>query len=612
MSWPRRLTVGLFGLVLLGLAAFTIRSMVRYGEVLPGVSVAGIDLGGLGRADATTAVLALEDELSTSPVSVVIDGTSLPLDPGQVEFTLDTAGLVQEALDTGRRSGFGQLADWITGRRYENPPAGRLSEQALIRLIEAWEPESISMPPFNGDVRYQNGAIITEPPRAGFRVDRESAPDAVLDALLSRQSRTAVLDITPAESALDPSVVAEAAQTAAELVAAPIVLTADEPGVDVTFDRDELGRALVSQAEVEPVPALELTFDPTVIAAQLAPLVATLEAPPLDATFEVLENDRVAIVPGRPGAVVDPELIAGQLLLAASFPGRTAPLPFATGVEPAFTTTDAEALGISGKVAEFTTFHDCCQPRVTNIQRMADLVDGTIVFPGEEFSLNEHVGLRTLENGFVAAPMILRGEFVPAVGGGVSQFATTLYNAVFFGGYENVFHQPHSYYFSRYPEGREATVSFPNPELIFRNDTAAGLLITSEYTEDSITVKLFGDNEGRQVSDSLSPRRDFRDPVTEYQPDSSVAPGTEVVVDRGRVGWTVTVGRTITYPDGTEKEEEWDWTYRPQPRRVRVHPCDVPGTTVTCPTTTTVSPPTTTTTTTPPLPGSTSTSSTTP
>jgi vancomycin resistance protein YoaR len=242
---------------------------------------------------------------------------------------------------------------------------------------------------------------------------------------------------------------------------------------------------------------------------------------------------------------------------------------------------------------------------------MADLVDGVIVMPGESFSLNEHVGERTVENGFVEAPMILRGEFVPAVGGGVSQFATTLFNAIFFGGYEDVSHQPHSYYFTRYPEGREATVSYPNPELIFRNDTSAAVLIRTKYTDESITVAFFGDNGGRRVTDALSPRRSFRSPATEYVTDAGQAPGTEVVLDGGSVGWTVTVTRTIAYPDGSEKTEEWDWTYRPQPRRVRVHPCNVPGTAVTCPTTTTLPPPTTTTTTSPPPTTTTSSTSTT-
>ncbi|MBT8202297.1 MAG: VanW family protein, partial [Acidimicrobiia bacterium] len=355
-------------------------------------------------------------------------------------------------------------------------------------------------------------------------------------------------------------------------------------------------------------------FDPEAVADRMAPVVAALEAPPRNAELAVTGDDEVIIVPGRSGTVIDPELIAAELAVAAYLPGRRAALPFATGVEPEFSTTDAEALGIAGKVSEFTTFHPCCQPRVTNIQRMADLVDGVIVLPGEEFSLNEHVGMRTIENGFVEAPMILRGEFVPSVGGGVSQFATTLFNAMFFGGYEDVYHQPHSYYFSRYPEGREATVSFPNPELIFRNDTAAAILIKTEYTDESITVKFFGDNEGRQVSDSLSPRRNERGPATDYVADASVTPGSQVVIDRGTTGWTVTVGRTITYEDGSERTEEWDWTYRPQPRVVRVHPCEVPGSAVSCPTTTTLPPPTTTTTTpstTTTVPESTTTTSTT-
>ncbi|MGI9648688.1 MAG: VanW family protein, partial [Acidimicrobiia bacterium] len=440
-------------------------------------------------------------------------------------------------------------------------------------------------------------------PRPGSRVDRATAADLILAALLDRNHRSAVLDVTEAVPDLSPEQVEEAGREAAELLAGPIVLAGGEPAAAIMFSPTDLGQALTATFILEPEPGIALAFDPEVVAGRVSHLVSSLEGPPRNAEITTDENDEVVIIAGRPGTLVDPELIAQELLVAARLPGRQAPLPFARGVEPEFTSADAEALGIRRKVSEFTTFHACCQPRVTNIQRIADLVDGVIVMPGDEFSLNEHVGLRTEENGFVAAPMILRGQFVPAVGGGVSQFATTLFNAVFFGGYEDIYHQPHSYYFSRYPEGREATVSFPNPELIFRNDTASALLIRTEHTDDSITVKFFGDNEGRLVTDSLSPRRNYRDPATDYMADSGVAPGDEIVVDRGRVGWTVTVTRVIAYPDGTEKEEEWDWTYRPEPRLVRVHPCDVPGGGVTCPTTTT----TTTTTTLPPTTTTTST-----
>lgn len=605
MTWPRKASLALFGLVLAVLLAFTVRSVIRNGEVLPGVSVAGVDLGRLGREDAMQAVLALEDELSTSPATVTLEGTSFALDPAQVEFVLDSEAIVTAALDAGRRSGFKQFADWITGREYEILPEGRISSQAVLQLVDGWEEASSTERPFNGAVRFEGGSVVADLPRAGRQVDRDSAPDRILAALLHRTDRRAVLDVVEATPAITGAQVAEAAGLAGEMIASPITLEGGQPPLSVEFTTDDLGMALISTVSLDPEPAITVGFNPEVVAERIAPVVAALEAPPRNAEFAVTDDDEVVIVPGRSGTVVDPELIAAQLAVAAYLPERRAPLPFATGVEPEFSTADAEALGIAGKVSEFTTFHPCCQPRVTNIQRMADLVDGAIILPGEEFSLNAHVGMRTIENGFVEAPMILRGEFVPSVGGGVSQFATTLFNAMFFGGYEDVYHQPHSYYFSRYPEGREATVSFPNPELIFRNDTAAAILIKTEYTDESITVKFFGDNEGRRVTDTLSPRRDLRDPATDYVADAGVLPGSEVVVDRGSTGWTVTVGRTITYADGSERTEEWDWTYRPQPRVVRVHPCEVPASAVSCPTTTTLPPPTTTTTTTTTAPSTT-------
>jgi vancomycin resistance protein YoaR len=597
MSWSRKLFLGLFGATLLVAAAFTVRSIVRHGEVLPGVSVGGVDVGRLGREDVTAAILAIEDALLTSPAAVVIQGTSFPLDPVQVQFALDTDHLVAAALDAGRRSGFKQFADWVTGRRYEIDLVGSLSEVAVGQLVDTWEPEAIADPAFNGAIVYEDGEVMLQAPRPGLQVDRDTAPDLILGALLLGEDRTGVIEVETAEPTLDLRDVEEAHRTATELVSEPIVLEGGDPLARITFQPNDLGGALTSTFAVTPEPAITLGFDPERIADKVAPFIAGLEAPPRDAAFTITEDDEVVIIPGRAGTVVDPELIAAELLVAAYLPERRAPLPFARGVEPEFSTEDAEALGVVEKVSEFTTFHPCCQPRVTNIQRMADLVDGVLVLPGEEFSLNEHVGLRTEENGFVEAPMILRGEFTPAVGGGVSQFATTLFNAIFYGGYEDVYHQPHSYYFSRYPEAREATVSFPNPELIFRNDTAAAVLIHTEYTDESITVKFFGDNEGREVTDSLSPRRSFRNPAVEYDTDPGITPGSEVVLDGGTTGWTVTLTRVITYPDGTDKTEEWDWTYRPQPRRVRVHPCDVPGAGVTCPTTTTAPPPTTSTTT---------------
>jgi hypothetical protein len=197
-------------------------------------------------------------------------------------------------------------------------------------------------------------------------------------------------------------------------------------------------------------------------------------------------------------------------------------------------------------VAEFTTYHPCCQNRVINIHRIADAVDGAVVQPGATFSINAHVGQRTEAKGYVAAGAIIAGEIVccdhPAnIGGGTSQFATTLYNAIFWGGYEDVYHKPHSLYFTRYPVGIEATLGYPGPDVAFRNDTLAPVYIDTSYTSGSVTVRLYGNNEGRVV--------------TGYTTGSVTS----------KDGGTVRVTRAITHPNGTFETERWAHRYNPMP-----------------------------------------------
>ena len=97
------------------------------------------------------------------------------------------------------------------------------------------------------------------------------------------------------------------------------------------------------------------------------------------------------------------------------------------------------------------------------------------------------------------APVIYEGEFTEDVGGGTSQLATTTFNAAFFAGYPFVEYQPHSFYIDRYPMGREATVSYPAPDLKFRNDTAHPFVIATSYTDSSITVSIYGTKDRRDI-----------------------------------------------------------------------------------------------------------------
>ncbi len=151
----------------------------------------------------------------------------------------------------------------------------------------------------------------------------------------------------------------------------------------------------------------------------------------------------------------------------------------------------AEELGINELVGSFTTRYTPGQNRVINIRRIAELTQGVVIPPGETFSLNDFVGRRTRENGFVAAGTIVNGHLVDSVGGGISQYATTIFNAAFFAGLEFEEYQAHSIYFSRYPYGREATISWPRPHLKIHNPTPYGILIWPTSTANSVTVDIY-------------------------------------------------------------------------------------------------------------------------
>ena len=198
---------------------------------------------------------------------------------------------------------------------------------------------------------------------------------------------------------------------------------------------------------------------------------ACSRSPPRDATFWVGAK-RAHVVPSRPGKTLDLERISRSLVVEPRLDDASRAVhAHRAGVH------DGGGRGARHPRARSRSSRpttSAAQPRVTNIQRAAELLDGTILLPGKAFSLNQALGKRTVEKGFVSAPQIFNARLEEAVGGGISQVATTLYNAAFFAGIKLVAHQAHQFYISRYPMGREATVSWGGPELDLPQRLAGG------------------------------------------------------------------------------------------------------------------------------------------
>ncbi len=278
-------------------------------------------------------------------------------------------------------------------------------------------------------------------------------------------------------------------------------------------------------------------IDHPTVAAEIADRFDGAENPGSDVEF-VVDGGQLKVVPGQPSASCCEE--GSTKIIEDALRNRRGRVELQLITEETQRGSEwAREMGIVEEVASFTTTHACCQNRVTNIHLMADAIRGVVIEPGQTFSVNDHVGRRTAEKGYLPAGGITNGVLVDQLGGGVSQLTTTLFNAAFYAGLDFGEYQAHTIYFSRYPYGVEATLSFPHPDLQIRNTSPYGVLIWPTYTDTSITVTLYSTRH-----------------VTVEQTDQTRSP--QGVCTRVRTE------RTRTYHDGREVIDHVLALYRPE------------------------------------------------
>lgn len=517
------------------------------GELPRGTRIGGVDVGGRDEAGARAAVRAAsEDALGRSVVLVsaegrdAVTGRELAARP-RIARALDEAGDVGLWTRLRARVGLGGARDV--------PLTYDLGRRPVTELVARLE-KTLGTPARDADVAVTDTDLVVTPARNGLGIDRPALVE-LLSALPSE------VDVPVRVTA--PAVATRAAE-AARSDALRLLSRRRYVGIGTTVVKLEpaaLRRLLV----FEPAAGkLRLGLDPEGLAVRLRKL-ERLDRPPRDARWET--DGRIArIVPAKDGRKLNLRTIETSLTTNLDSSVHRARF---TRIPPALTTAEARRLDITEMVSEFTTNYPCCAPRVTNIHRAAEILDGTVIPPGGRFSLNEAMGKRTVARGFVEAPQIFAGRLSDAVGGGVSQVATTMYNAAFFAGLRLDEHQPHEFYISRYPMGREATVSWGGPELIFTNNWPAGVLIRVGVTDTSITIRFYSSKLGRRVETKTSQPCCYVAPRTYVSTNTALAPGeTRVVQSAGPSGFSVSYTRKIFRRGKLIKNERYSWNYRPE------------------------------------------------
>nr|WP_224400214.1 VanW family protein [Corynebacterium poyangense] len=472
------------------LAVFTLLLLVWIGlwlankdRVPRGVSIAGVEIGGMRPTAAEDTLKAELGPRVNDPVQVRAGektATVVASDAGvQPDWGASVESAGQVSINPFRLI-YGYFAD------IDLPMSSTIDEPKMAAELERLSQE-LRIDPVNGGVEIQGGHVITHDAHEGQDIDREDLGIELSTRWLQPGGiEASLLDTEPMITQKEVERVAQG--PAAKAVSAPLtavgrddvrgVLPAERMGEVISFTPDEPSKELKTQVNADNLRGI------------LAEGLKASEQPKKNASIDFSDGGR-RIIPHQDGVVVDwEESLKDVEQRITANKDREFAVQYKD--EPAtFTTEMAENATFDDVVGEFTT-GGFSGPSGQNIALVARTVNGAMVAPGDTFSLNSYTGPRGAAQGYVKSGIILNGRADNAVGGGISQFATTLFNAAYFAGMEDVAHTPHSYYISRYPAGREATVFEGAIDLQFKNTSPYPVRIDTSVDSGSVTVRLMG------------------------------------------------------------------------------------------------------------------------
>lgn len=534
--------------------AYVADLLLSSGSVPRGVTVAGVAVGGMSLADAERELRTDIEPRTTVPVDVTAGEVTTQIDPTTAGLAVDWAGTLARAGEqplnpiTRITSFFTQREIGVATSVDRSAVDGALGE--LLPIVDTL--------PVEGTVRFEGVTPVAVDPVPGQHLDQAAAVDVLARDWASGRPVALPLIALPARTT--PEDVATAiADVAGPAVSAPVTVVGENDSDGV------LEPAVIAQAlTFEPGEAggLVPVLNPTVVTDALDDQLAGSEREPVDASLD-FSTTPATVVPSQDGRGVDYDATLADLLTVLTGTGPRQITAVYADQPAEVTTEELQSLGSAGVISEFQTGGFATDSGI-NIRRAAELINGMVVAPGETFSLDAASGPRTPANGYVEAGVIDNGQPARGIAGGASQVSTTLFNAAYFAGMTDIEHRAHSFYISRYPPGREATISDGTIDMRFRNDTPTAVLIQTVWTPSSITVRLLG-TKYYEVESVTGPRTNPTSPNT-----VNVPAGESCNPSQGAPGFTITDTRRVT--DVRTGEVRTDPTtttrYNPSPRVV--------------------------------------------
>ncbi|OMG18009.1 VanW family protein [Actinomyces naeslundii] len=515
-------------------------------HIASGTSVSGVDVSGLGPQEARERISKGVGDRLAQPVTLTVGQGSAELVPAGSGVSVDAKASVKKL--TGFTLNPVALAQRLGGQRTD--AVIRIDASTLRGALED-RVDTMANGAVSATVTLEGTKPVTTPASNGVGLDVDASLKQLSTWPLGQKT------IAMAEGTAVPAITDEEATKFVDGTLTPLLssgLTVDgqgagapgkSAGAAAAFSPEDTAGMLKISSEGG---TLSATFDSTALHDAVVARIGQVETPAQNATWKIdgsatgAPKARPQYVASAQGKVIDTAALSVSLLKAGTsatdVAGRTVALPMVVA-EPTVTTPQNE-WGISEMVGEYATpYNSGDAPRTQNLTRGAELVNGTVVKPGEVFSLEKVLGEVDYEHGFADAGVISNGQHVDSLGGGLSQVATTVFNAGFEAGMDDTEHHAHQYYFDRYPAGREATLWTGKLDVKFTNSTSNSVLVQAWLDGEQIHVRMWS-TKYYDVSITSSDRFNFRPVSTERksgpgcEPYSGGNPGFDITITRTR------------------------------------------------------------------------------
>ena len=535
-------------------------------RIAAGVTVAGVNVGGLTASEATRKLERQARATSQIPVVFTAAGHTWQLRPGNLGVEADWGAAVKLAMrhggGLGPFRGLRRIGVRVFGA--DVSPPTRVYERSLNYELARMS-RAVDAPHRDAAIVLRGLRPVVVLGSTGRVLDRQAAGAVIVTALggLSRERVALPVRVDA------PSVVA------ADLHPALLqVRTALSRRVRMNLGAATWWlpkRQLASMLVLPRNGSRKLEVGGPGAMRYFKRLARGINRPAQNASFNPLESGRVVIVPAKLGRTVAERPTERSILAAALSPGARNARVVVTGRPPDRTTAEARAMGITTRVSRYETIYGGEANRIHNVQLVARLIDHKLIAPGATFSFNRTTGARTADKGFLEAPVIINGELSTGLGGGVCQVSTTVFNAAYEAGLKITSRTNHALYISHYPQGRDATVNYPDVDLQFVNDTDHWLLLRTYVGSSSLVVDLYGAPLHRRVESETRPLVTTGGAPVKRISDPNLYVGVTSVDESGSPSSSTSVRRKVYTSSGALLyDNTWYSSYRGETRVVRV------------------------------------------